>query len=180
MSAAFEKDPQNVTFETQGNDEKIILLMRKHPFTNITWITMGVLLLLLPPVLLGSFFSFNIVDYFFLSPMTIVALLLAWYLFVLGYLFEHFMVWYFNLYILTTDRVVDIDFYHLLYKSIAAADLSDVQDVTFRMGGIAQAVFNYGDIHIQTAGSNVEFEFHSLPQPAAVQKAILDTAKGAN
>ena len=40
------------------------------------------------------------------------------------------------------------------------------------MGGIAQVVFNYGNITIQTAGEVPEFEFHHVPKPGEVRKEI--------
>ncbi len=173
----FVVSPVGVSFETQAQGENIALLMRKHFITNLAWIFLGVVLILLPPLLLSGALGFTLNQFIILSPQTITALILTWYLFTFGYIFEHFMVWYFNLYILTNRRVVDIDFYHLLYKAISAADLEDIEDVTFRMGGIMQALFNYGDIEIQTAGSVNQFEFHSVPQPAFVQKRILELAK---
>lgn len=173
----FVVSPVGVSFETQASGENIAILMRKHFITNLPWIILGIVLVLLPPLLLSGAFGFTLKDLLNLSPRTLMALILTWYLFTFGYVFEQFMVWYFNLYILTNRRVVDIDFYHLLYKAISAADLEDIEDVTFRMGGIMQALFNYGDVEVQTAGAQNQFEFHSVPQPALVQKKILELAK---
>lgn len=173
----FFVSPVGVSFETQAQGETIAILMRRHFITNLSWILLGVFLVLLPPLLFSGAFGFTLKDLINLSPQTITALILTWYLLTFGYLFEQFMVWYFNLYILTNRRVVDVDFYHLLYKAISAADLEDIEDVTFRMGGLMQAIFNYGDIEIQTAGTVNQFEFHSVPQPALVQKKILELAK---
>lgn len=152
--------------------------MRKHFITNLGWVTLTLLLFAVPPVLLSSFFGISFHELLGLNSRTVVAIIFSWYLFVIGFAFEQFMVWYFNLYIVTNHRVVDIDFYHLLYKTISAADLDDLEDVTFRMGGIFQAVFNYGDIELQTAGTVTQFEFHGLPHPASVQKTILELSKG--
>jgi hypothetical protein len=173
----FVQNPEGIKFETQAADETIILFMRKHFITNLSWILLTVVLILLPPLILSGVFGFSFVEILNLSPQTTVAVILAWYLFVTGYAFEQFIVWYFNIYIVTNRRVVDIDFFHLLYKSISAADLEDLEDVTFRMGGIFQAIFNYGDIELQTAGTVTQFEFHAVPHPAQVQKTILELTK---
>lgn len=173
----FIQSPQGVTFETQAEDEHIVLLLRKHIVTNVGWVLLTIFLALIPPLFLLEIFNFGLTDFFPLSPEQIVVLTLAWYLFVIGFAFEHFMIWYFNIYVLTDHRAVDVDFYHLLYKRVSAADLSDVQDVTFTMGGLAQAAFNYGNVHIQTAGTAPEFEFTSVPKPAFVQKTILELSR---
>ena len=131
--------------------------MRKHIITNLGWVLLTSLLLLLPPLLIVETLGFSFIEVLGLTPQTAAAIVFTWYLFVLGFAFEQFMVWYFNLYIVTNHRVVDVDFFHLLYKTISAADLDDLEDVTFRMGGIFQALFNYGDIELQTAGTVTQF-----------------------
>src|SRR3989344_6082358 len=117
----FVPHPEGIKFETQADDEKIVLFMRKHVITNLSWLLITIILLLLPPLLFSGVIGFSFVELLSLSPQTVVAIILAWYLFVFGYAFEHFIVWYFNFYLVTNRRVVDVDFFHLLYKAISAA-----------------------------------------------------------
>jgi hypothetical protein len=59
-----------------------------------------------------------------------------------------------------------------LYKRVSSAQLENVEDITASMGGVSQALFHYGDVHIQTAGTNVNFEFLRVPNPGEVKRQI--------
>lgn len=91
-----------------------------------------------------------------------------WYLLVVGYVFESFLTWYFNVFIVTDERIIDIDFYSMLYKRISAAKIDQIQDVSFSQGGVFGAMFNYGNLDIQTAGKVNEFEISNVPSPKKV------------
>lgn len=171
----FIDNPQDITFEAQGKGETIALLLRKHLITNTGWLILSLVLACLPFLLFFETVDLN--SFFGLTGSDIFVIILLWYLFLFGYVLEQFLVWYFNIYIVTNQRIVDVDFYHLLYKKVSAADLNEIQDVTFTMGGVFQASFNYGDVTIQTAAETEQFEFESVPRPASVQKKILDLAK---
>jgi hypothetical protein len=97
-----------------------------------------------------------------------------WYLFTFGYIFTSFLRWFFNAYLVTNKRVVDIDFESLVHRRFSEAFLYNVEDLTHQISGALQVIFNYGTLHIQTAGETRELEFESIPQPATVQDMISD------
>lgn len=175
--SSFETQPSNVKFETQSSDERIVLLLRKHFITNLWWIILGLILLLVPIAIMYTslFLQINAVINLPIRLQAVVVLI--WYLVTFAFVFEQFLVWYFNVYIVTNRRVVDVDLFGLLYKQIAEASIDRVQDVTHRMGGIWQVMFNYGDVIIQTAGAEEFFEFEAVPQPQHVQQAILEQTR---
>ena len=164
-------------FETQSADEEVIVFSRAHFFTNVWWIVLVIILLLIPSALKLVEFKDNPFD-LALSAGSQFILTLAWYLFVISFAFQRFLLWFFNIYIITNKRVVDIDFYHLFYKEISSTTISHVQDVTHRRGGVAQLLFDYGDLFIQTAGTTPNFEFHAIPKPGLVQKKLIALLKG--
>ena len=84
------------------------------------------------------------------------------------------MYWFFNVYIVTTERVVDVDFYNLIYKKVSDADLIKIQDVSYNQGGVLRTLLNYGDVNIQTAGEVTNFDFEAVPQPDRVAKILQD------
>ncbi len=97
---------------------------------------------------------------------------LFWYLFTFGFILMNFLRWFFNIYIVTNQRVVDVDFIHLLYKEFSEARLEKVQDLSYKTGGIFAAFFNYGDVEIQTAAELPNFEFDAVPRPESVIQTI--------
>ena len=160
--SSFWYRPEKVGFETKQKEEKIILLLRKHPITNIPWI-LAFSAMLFAPTLLGIFPILS----FMPGRFQIVAVL-GWYLITSAYAIEKFISWFFNVNIVTDERIIDIDFNSLIYKEVSDASLSKIQDITYRMLGFIRTVFNYGDVFIQTAVEKQMIEFHAVPKPAHV------------
>lgn len=164
--AAFSYRPDKTSFETQEPEEKIILLLRQHPVTNIPWILLAASLALTPSLL-----GFVPLATLFPEQFQLGALLL-WYLLTVAIVLQGVLSWFFNVYIVTDERVVDVDFYNLIYREISDAKIDKIQDVTYKVGGVFQTLFNYGDILIQTAGTISNFEFLKVPNPAEVARVL--------
>ncbi|HSX58455.1 MAG TPA: PH domain-containing protein [Candidatus Saccharimonadales bacterium] len=159
-------------FETQEDEEEVLLLLRAHLITNVGWIIAALILSALPLI----FTNTNLFDPIFSQiPISSVAgrsLIILWYLFVLAFIVQNVLSWYFNVYVVTNLRIVDFDFLQLLYKKISSTELEQIEDVTTTKGGIAQTLFDYGDLRVQTAGTSPEFEFTRIPNPDLVQNII--------
>lgn len=164
--AAFITAPKNWHFETQEDEEKIILILRRHWITNLGWILTSLILLVLPQILF-AFFSFD-----FLPLRFQVVAVMMWYLFLGGFIFQRFLDWFFNIFIITDERIIDFDFYGLIFKEISDADIDKIQDITYRVGGFLRNMFDFGDVLIQTAAEIQEFEFADVPQPERIVKIL--------
>jgi membrane protein YdbS with pleckstrin-like domain len=165
-SLTFATFPDQVTFETQEIKEEIILLLRRHAITNVGWLFLVFVMLILP------FGAFAFPPFEILPPNFKIMTIVLWYLFTAAVVFENFLSWYFNVYIITDERLVDVDFFSLIYKRISETKIDKIQDVSYSQGGFMQSFFNYGKILIQTAAEQQEFEFEAVPQPARVTKII--------
>lgn len=164
--SSFCVTPQNLSFDVQHSEEQILLFLRQHFIVNTGWIVLSVFLFFLP-----SFFNlFSIFS--FLSPSFQFVIQVVWYFLVTGYVLERFIVWYYNVYIVTNERLVDVDFYSLLFKRVSEVKFGHIEDLTAASGGVVQSLFNYGDIMIQTAAEVPEIEFEKVPNPEVVVKLI--------
>lgn len=167
--AAFAFTPTNVHFETQEEAEVVELFLRQHPVVNVPWIVVTILLLLTPAVV------FPIILKFFPVTLPVGYVLVGaafWYLATLGYVLANFLYWFFNIYIVTNERLVDIDFLYLLYKRFSQAELAKIQDLSFTAGGILAAIFDYGNVSIETAGETPNLLFEKIPHPEKVVETI--------
>ena len=88
--------------------------------------------------------------------------------------FEGFLNWYFNVYIVTSKNIIDVDFHSILFKNIDMAPLRNIEDTSSSMAGLLNSIFNYGNVVVQTAGSSENIEFSSVPKPHQVADFILD------
>lgn len=160
--------PEDINFETRGEKEKIILLLRQHVITNLKWILIAILMIF-APVVAESLNLFAVLPAGFDLVIT-----LAWYLITTAYILESFLSWYFNVYFVTNERVIDVDFYNLIDKKVSDAELDKIQDVSYTNFGVLRLTFDYGDVFIQTAAEVSEFDFLAVPDPEKVTKIIDD------
>jgi hypothetical protein len=171
--SSFIMYPDNIRFETQGTNEKVILLLRKHWFTNVSWILIALFLIITPFFLYPFLFHFSIIPS--QIPMSYIQFsILVWYLIIFSYIFVNFLMWYINIWIVTNERLIDIDFINLLNKKFSQTLISKIEDVTGKTGGILGAFIDYGDVFAQTAAAQTEFEAYQVPHPQQVVKIIND------
>lgn len=167
----FAVNPNGVRFETQEKEESVILFLRQHLIVNLGWVLIAVILVLTPtvvfPWLLGK-----ISESIPVSGSYVLVGTLFWYLGTFGFILAKFLGWFFNIYIVTNERVIDIDFFYLLYKRFSQAELNKIQDITYASGGVLATFFNYGNVTIETAGESPNLEFDKVPYPDKVVETI--------
>ncbi len=164
--ASFIFYPDRVEFINRDPEEEVILLLRRHPITNLGWIVIASLMLIAPSFL-PLFSLFDILPERFQTVFVMV-----WYLITTAFIFEEFLSWYFHVNIITDERIIEVDFAHLIYREITDANIDQIQDVTVEIGSAARTMFNYGDIIIQTAAQIPKIEFEAVPQPDRVARIL--------
>lgn len=171
LLTAFAINPAGLRFESQEDEEKVILFVRQHFIVNMPWILITVLLVIAPTVIFPLLFRLLSVSVR-LPTFYYVVGTLFWYLATFGFVLASFVGWFFNIYIVTNERIVDIDFYYLLYKKFSQAELKKIQDIQYTSGGILAAIFNYGNVVVETAGEFPNINFELVPYPEKVVETI--------
>ena len=85
--------------------------------------------------------------------------------------------WWNDLYVLTNQRLVDVDQKRLFHRAVAEAPLENIQDVSFETRGIIQTLLNYGTVMVQTAAVTTEIDIIGVTDPQAIQQLILRTVQ---
>ncbi len=164
--SSFLVKPKSFKFTEQDDQEEIILVMRPHWFTNVSWVITTIFMLMVPtlarflPVWNGVPLRYQMLG------------ILFWYMVTLAFALEKFLSWYFDVFIITDERVIDIEFNNLLDKKFSEAKISMIQDVTSMVAGVSQTMLNYGDVRIQTAAEIPEICFEKVPNPDKVIKVL--------
>lgn len=163
--------PTGVTFDTQEPGETILLFLRQDIITNVPWI-FATILLLIAPFLIGYVAAISQSPFQYFPPNFFLVIRIFYYLIVAAYVFVNFITWYFNVSLITTQRVIDVDFADLIYKNVAGTKLNLVQDVSFTQVGAIRAVFDYGEVLIQTAAALDNFSLRAIPRPERVVQIV--------
>lgn len=82
--------------------------------------------------------------------------------------------WQNDLYILTDDRIIDIEKVPLISEDRREARLQQIQDVHYIQPGFLYRVLDFGNVEVETAGRGGGFTFNSVPHPKAVQAEIFE------
>jgi len=73
---------------------------------------------------------------------------------------------------------VDVDVHGILIREITETRLELVEDISYKQIGFIPSLFDYGEVHIQTAGSQQNIEFDKAPNPAKIAEIIGDRIGG--
>lgn len=161
----------------QKSYEKINHILRRHPLTFLPQIGLFLLLLALP-ILIYLITTSNFSTLLTNDKLYAAAVLAAsiYYLSVYLFFFMHFIDYYLDIWIVTNDRIVDVEQFGLFSRTISELDLFRVQDVTTDIHGFFPTIFNYGDVSVKTASPNLDIIFRAVPQPNHVRQQLLQLA----
>lgn len=172
--SAFIKNPSNIGYDGEDSDEKILYVIRRSHLTNILWI-LGLAIMSVIPFIVDPYISnLQVGGEVLVGTQFIFMLTLFWYLVIFGLFLFNFFNWFFNVYIISTKKIVDFDFFGLTYKNISETTLQNVQDVTAKISGPIHMIFNIGDVFIQTAAEHREFDFALVDDPGKLRDIISD------
>ncbi len=157
----------------QRKNERVILFLRRHWFAIVT-IVVAFILLTAAPLLIGWYFWDQIDLYLghpVLGPLLIIVG--SMYFFSLWlFVFIEFTDYYLDTWIITNERIINIEQEGLFHRTASELDLASVQDTTAEIRGILQTVFTYGNVFVQTAGQKGRFHFKNINNPEQVKERV--------
>ena len=168
------------TFPGQHDNENVILVLRKHPISLLGYAIQLLFFLFLP-----------VLSYIFLIPIAFPIFLEYPYqniYFMFSVIFygfiwiTAFVIWvdyYLDIWIITNERLLDIEQKGFFNRTVSELDLKKIQDITSNVNGIIQTIFGFGNIQIQTAAEEKKFELKSIHHPVTARRKIIKLYKQA-
>jgi hypothetical protein len=156
-------------------EEEIIFFLRRHWFAVLPLVFGFLFVILLPFALYLGLQTFRpefmaVKTNFTLTLMgASIFFLYAWL-----FLFQNFVDWYLDVWIVTNQRIINIEQRGLFGRVMSELMLYNIQDVTSEVNGFIPSMFDYGTVHIQTAAEKSRFEFEEIEHPNLVAKRILE------
>ena len=156
------------------SNEHILYNVRRSFFGVVHYLfagLIGVLLLLASLFYVGKYHGISSLD---ISPGWAVLISVA--IFIVVELAVYIMVsTYFNNKLTVTDQsiVQRLQFTPLNFKT-SQLGLGNIEDVTYTSNGLLPTLFNFGTIHIETAGEQVNFIFTFSKDPREAVRIIIE------
>jgi len=159
----------NYHFSGQKEGEQVILLLRRHwlTFLGPFLFTIGVFIV---PLIVWTYIFFNVFS--FAAEIYWVAAII-WGLIALFFIVYNYLDWYLDIYLVTSQRIIDITQNGLFHRQVGESPLDNVQDVIYEIRGIIPTLFNYGSVKIHTAGPSGDIQFEQVHDPQGVQRYLL-------
>ena len=148
-------------FEDQFEDEEVLLVFRKHPIVMRKGLILCMLAILLGtvPALIKPEMS-----YFFGG-------LAAGFLLGLLLFFPSWISWFYSVFIVTNQRLIQITQKGLFNRSVVDLNLNQIQMVNYQIGGLQETLLSFGTIMMQTYMGDLVV--HDIHHPAKIQKQIM-------
>lgn len=158
--------------------EHIVFKLHRHPLTFIPIILLFIVMLLVPIgvySLIATLYPNLLAEN---TPIYAFAVLLASTYYLLSYVFFYvrFIDYYLDMWVVTNDRVVDIEQHGLFNRVITELDLFRIQDVTANINGIFGTLFRYGDLVVTTASASTSIIFKNIPNPNEIREHLIRLA----
>ncbi|MFZ2189381.1 MAG: PH domain-containing protein [Candidatus Magasanikiibacteriota bacterium] len=154
--------------------ERIEYLLRRHYITFVPTVLLFLILILVPGViyfLINNLYPHLLAGEIF-YPLSILFASI-YYLSLFLFFYAQFIDFYLDIWIVTNDRIVDIEQFGLFSRSVSEADLFRIQDVTVDVSGFWATILHYGNLTVKTASNNIHMVFYNIPHPNEVRQALI-------
>lgn len=159
-------------------EEKIVSVIRRHWFSLaveavvdiVILVSVAVLLFLGGALSVSAAVGLSIGQYYAVSffALGFVGLLL-WMHFFASWS-DHWL----DAWIITTERVIDIEQHGFFRREVSSFPLMKIQDVTYTVSGVIPTWLHFGDVRIQTASISEDFIMRQVPFPQKVKDHLLE------
>lgn len=149
-------------FEDQLDGEEVLYVFRKHPIVMRKGFVVAMV-----AILLGTVPSLIKPEYSYLFGGLAVGFILAGLVFL-----PSWITWYYSVYIVTDQRLLQILQKGLWKKSVVDISLSQIQMVNYEVSGFQETTLGFGTIMMQTFVGDLVV--HDVYHPAKVQKRLLE------
>ena len=149
-------------YKDQFDNEEVLLVFRKHPIVMRKGFIAGMLTLLLGSV--PSLFNPTYTTYFIGMAVALVLGALV--------MLPHWIGWYFSLFFITDQRLIQITQKGLFSRSVIDMRLNQIQMVNYEIAGLQETLLGFGTIMMQTYVGDLVI--HDIHHPAKIQKKLLE------
>lgn len=158
----------------QRPGEKVSLFLRRHWITPLEIIFYMVMLYAIPMAIVSVFFDrvTSYLDHPVFGPLILmVGSIYAMGVWLFGFL--EFTDYYLDVWIVTNERIINVEQKGLFTRVASELHLSAIQDVTSEVKGMLHTFVDYGNVTVQTAGERTRFIFKDVPHPERVKESVV-------
>ena len=149
-------------FEGQHDGEELLFVFRRHIISmrkGFYALLIPFVLSAIPPLIWQSNLELFILP---LAGLGVGLILFAYY----------YVMWYFTIYIVTTERIRQVTQHGLFGKDVVELRLSKIQNISYNIPGLTGEMFKFGTIIIQTFVGDLVI--HMVEYPSEIYTKLQD------
>ena len=142
--------------------EEPVLMLRQH-WASFLWpiirtiVFIGVTMPFLSYIFTYSWLTIVVIAWWSVS---IVWLLISWF------------TWYFNLTLVTSQRIIDIEQRGMFLRRVREAPHAGIMEVTFEIKGLMATLFGYGNVYVNLGGDKKPICIEAVETPEIVKDKL--------
>jgi len=152
-------------------NEKILMVVHKHWIAFFSKIIIVAILLVAPAFFLELISNTNGINSETVVYIKFFAINYLMVIILVAFLF--WMDHYLDLWIITNQRVIDVEQHGLFRRETSEFGIDKVQDITVEVPHMLATFLKYGNLRIQTAGER-SFTIKDVPNIYKIKKTIMD------
>lgn len=155
------------TFEGQHEGEEVLFVFRRHIIAmrkGFYSVLIALLITSIPPLIWQNNLELFLLP---IGGLVIGLIIFAYY----------FIIWYFTVYIVTTERIRQVTQYGLFGKDVVELRLVKIQNISYNIPGLAGEIFKFGTIVIQTFVGDLVIRL--VEHPSEVYNKLQDAVHAA-
>jgi hypothetical protein len=161
-------------FKDFREHERVVAIVRHHWWVLLSQVGMLAIFFLLPFFLIPLVYAVAAQGGApALSGGAVLFFSSAWTLIIWHLMFARWTDYYYDVWIITNWRVIDIDQRGFFRRNVATLlTLDHIEDIETSVDGVIGSLLNFGHVQVQTAGAEREFNIDDVPNPPGVENLI--------
>lgn len=152
---------------TLHENEQVLLILHRH------WFIFALQTAAIGMVGLFPFFLFPILP---IGVALFLFFAVIYWLFLAAFLLVAWIEYWLDMWVITSERIIDIEQRSLFSREVSEFLLSRVQDVTVEVPNLVATMLHYGNIVVQTAGEK-SFTIREIPHVEEAKEIILEQCR---
>ena len=167
-------------FQGQRENEEVLRIIHRHWFSiAMQYSAIGCATILLV-IIFSILPEITPLSSDALPPVFLAFLLNTFFLFLWLYAFLIWVDYYFDIWIITNERIVNIEQKGLFNREVSELQFSRIQDVTSVVDGFIPTILNFGDVYVQTAAEEERFVFRQIPDPYTIKDMVMQLSRSSS
>jgi uncharacterized membrane protein YdbT with pleckstrin-like domain len=152
-------------FPGQHEGERVVLVFRQHPVVLRKPLIFGLLAIVVSILPLDVIYNGPLYSSLVKLPALVIGLVIL-------YWFYHWVGWYYSVYIVTDQRLIDIRQKGFFNRRVSEVGFEKVQSINYHVKGFQAAILKFGDITVQTYTG--DWVLQSVHHPEDVHTKMLE------